>query len=595
MKYIEAVQIFISKLFHTGMVQKLIIGYVFIIFIPVNIVGYLVYNQFYEDVLQEFSKERQQLMEQSHTHLQLKLAQTESVYELLQINSLILDYLQGFYGQDAERVYLFLRYVRPVFSYIQSGNPLIEQLSIYKYNEVVMPVYPEILAREELQMEEQFLASIPPGQGRWLVQYTDRHQVPELLFIQNIYNTTYTAQLGVMQVALKEDLIRDFLDSLDSTTNENLFIMLDRQNQIIYQNNRTKLTSLEIDRMVDNYKNNKSNSFYLDDQSYIVNSVYIDDLELRLVKVGQANDIFANMKERRNLLITIIFLLLITLSFFYYLLASSISKGVLSLARHMRSVNIDNLKLFQFKSNVSEIEILTSSYNSLMKRIDDLVNNVQREKLSRKEAEYLALQSQINPHFIYNTLEMIRMMAEMNEDQEVAEISYTFGRLMRYSLSPKVNAVSLEEELNHVRDYIKIQQMRMGDRLEVHFDIQLEADKWMCPRFILQPIVENSFVHGITKSRRKGRITIEAFQEAEQTLIRVRDNGVGMEEQRLALIKQVLLREVAVEEFQTTQGGLGLYNINERIKLFYGEASQLSMESNREGGSVCTILMRRGG
>jgi two-component system sensor histidine kinase YesM len=581
----------LSRLTSISIVKKMIIGYFVIIFIPVLVFGYLLYNQFYKDILQEFARERQLLLEQAYNNWSVNLTQVESAYQLLQYNSNFINYLNGGYDSDSESVYFFLKDIRPIFSQIKLGYPFIKNFRVYKNIERVKGFSPEIIGIDELDQENVSVHSIPPGKGIWTIKNGKSTTVPEFNYYQRIYNQSYSRELGILEIIIKKELIEEFVSQLENQDEYVAFII--NNSEILYENKNIDATITGINRFLQKTEKEDGNYVYNHNSNVIVNSLFIENLNLRIVKIGNVDEIFAEFKDKRNKLILYIVLLLFALSAIYYFLASSTSKKVLKLASHMRTVDQNNLKEYSESGEQDEIGFLTSSYNSMIKRIDDLINKVQREEIMRKEAEYLALQSQINPHFIYNTLETIRMLAETNNDTEVADISYTFGQLMRYSLSPKKNEATLREEVNHVQNYLNIHKFRMGERLEVQFHIEMGIENIECPRFILQPIIENSIVHGITKSRNLGKLTIEIKETHDFIKTIIQDNGVGIPEERLKLIKKMLNHSENIKDFQTSKGGLGLFNVQERIKLFFGEDSYLSIQSHEGQGTCCVLMLRK--
>lgn len=204
---------------------------------------------------------------------------------------------------------------------------------------------------------------------------------------------------------------------------------------------------------------------YFINREVIVNQLYMKELGVRVAVIGKVSEVFHSIRSQELVMITTFAVLLALLSFAYYTLASTITKRVLRLARHMRNLNDDNLKQSVSKEDKpgrrDEISFLTETYNSMLLRMDELINNVHRAELRNKEAAYKVLQAQIKPHFLYNTLETIRMLAESNNDKEVAEISYWFGKLMRYSLSAQDDHTVLSQELETVVFYLNIHKMRL--------------------------------------------------------------------------------------------------------------------------------------
>ncbi|REJ15958.1 MAG: sensor histidine kinase, partial [Paenibacillaceae bacterium] len=262
---------------------------------------------------------------------------------------------------------------------------------------------------------------------------------------------------------------------------------------------------------------------------------------------------------------------------------------------HMRQVGENNFKTLDHRDDQDEIGYLTYTYNSMLQRIDELVNKVQRSELLRKESAYKALQAQVKPHFLYNTLETIRMLAEANDDREVAELAYSFGQFMRYSLSSDHEQFRLSDEVRNIENYMKIQKTRLGSRLTYSISVEADIRQIPCPQFILQPLVENCIVHGLSTIRRKGAIAIRITDDHNRVRVEISDNGAGMPEQRLEEIRRLLNNRLDIKEFSTQDSGLGIYNVSERIKTYYGEDSRLEVDSKPGEGTDFRLYLNKKG
>lgn len=587
----------VNNLTNSSIIKKLIIGYVVIIFIPFSLISYFFYNQFYNDWIEKYSKERQQYLQKSYSDLKINFAQVESTYQLLQYNTNFIEYLNGFHESDSESIYFFLKDIRPLFSQILTAQPFADDLTVYVSQNNVKGYAPEIIQddREHNKLDKQLPAKTY-GEGYWKVDPNNQSTIlPTLSFYQRIYNRTYTAHLGILKTTVQNHLLADFITNLSKPDNDSI-ILMSKEGDILYESDKSIRKRTINRRALKQFSYVDDNEFFIKGEDLLVNSIYIDDLSTYFIKIGNADTIFADYKNSRNHLLFILLFLLLTLSAVYYLLSTSISRRILRLATHMRTIDRNNFSEYIASSERDEIGYLTSSYNSMLKRIEHLVNKVQAEELMRKEAEYLALQSQINPHFIYNTLETIRMLAEVNNDVEVSEIAYTFGELMRYSLSPKKNEASLAEELHHVQNYLKVHKIRMGARLhyQLDVDVELHLEQFLCPRFILQPIVENSLVHGLAKSRGLGKLMIRVKETSDMIIVEVIDNGKGISKPRLQMINNMLSGYIEISEFQTNDGGLALFNVSERLRLFNGEKSFLSIDSTFGEGTRCVLTLQKG-
>jgi two-component system sensor histidine kinase YesM len=236
----------------------------------------------------------------------------------------------------------------------------------------------------------------------------------------------------------------------------------------------------------------------------------------------------------------------------------------------------------------------------MSKEINHLVKWVYREQITRKEAEIKALQSQINPHFLFNTLESINWMAQLNNVPEISETVTNLSELMEASIGRDDRLITVGEEFAYIDRYVSLLKRRFEERIAFIRNVHEEAAKVKIPRLLIQPLVENAVHHGIERSRDKGEVKLNAFVENGMLVIEVMDNGPGIEQEELDRINASLSMDNDTY-FRNVSGkrrkGIGIENVNRRIKLFYGEEYGLKIES--ESGShtrvVVTIPVDAGG
>ena len=208
---------------------------------------------------------------------------------------------------------------------------------------------------------------------------------------------------------------------------------------------------------------------------------------------------------------------------------------------------------------------------------------IEEQKKLRK-AEFEVLQAQINPHFLYNTLDAIVWSAEAGNQDQVVSMVGSLSSFFKSSLNKGKEIVSLRDELSHVRSYLEIQQIRYQDILSYEIDVPKELLEYSIPKITIQPVVENALYHGIKNRRGLGRIAVKAADEGEKMVIRVEDDGIGMDDERLLEVRKAL-SENATESGQV----YGLYNVNERIRLNYGEDYGITIESTK-GVGTCVMI-----
>lgn len=214
-------------------------------------------------------------------------------------------------------------------------------------------------------------------------------------------------------------------------------------------------------------------------------------------------------------------------------------------------------------------------------------------ELELKKQELEALQSQINPHFLYNTLDTFRGVALEGGNRELADMIGALSAMFKYSVNYDVETVTINQELAYLNRYVKIQQMRFPDRFVYEENILCPQSRLVlqdCPRFVLQPLVENAIRHGLWDMRRGGRITVTASTDAGNFLVIVEDNGRGMPAEKTEAMNAAFQSGAMIER-GGSNGGVGLYNVNRRIKIFCGEAYGLSVESAEGTGTRFAVCL----
>lgn len=575
-----------------SIVRKMILGYILLIFIPVVTFGYYYYNKIYDSLSSQFVESRQKILEQAYANMKADLARIDSTQRMLQYNPYVMDYLDGSYASDSESIYAYNRYINPVIMQSLNISPEIEALRIYVTKPGVLPITDRLLERSALDAQGAADSrGLMPGLGKWVLPDPSM-EAPPLVFYQNIYNPDFTEIIGLLELRVSSELIRKFYRATGGGNWTALLLppegMPEGREDVLAEldeASRARLASL--DRQP-----------YFMNREVIVNQLFIKELGVRVAVIGKVSEVFRSIRNQELVMIATLAVLLALLSLAYYNLASTITKRVLRLARHMRNLNNDNLKQSVSKEDKpgrkDEISFLTDTYNSMLLRMDELINNVHRAELRNKEAAYKVLQAQIKPHFLYNTLETIRMLAESNNDTEVAEISYWFGKLMRYSLSAQEDHTVLSQEIETVVFYLNIHKMRLQKRLTYEVDVAMDAGTLSCPRFILQPLVENSIIHGASVTLRPVHIKIQAAETDEEIRISVADSGIGIPEAQLKQMNTRLSNGAELKSGEEAGGGVGLYNVSERIKSFYGGASRLVLESTEGEGTCLTIIIPKG-
>lgn len=229
-----------------------------------------------------------------------------------------------------------------------------------------------------------------------------------------------------------------------------------------------------------------------------------------------------------------------------------------------------------------------------MERIKEQLVTLTAVDLSKRQVQYQALQSQINPHFLYNTLESIRSEALLSGLESVAQMCESLATFFRYTISKMEDLVTLEEELQNVKDYFYIQQYRFGERLQLNIECdeedQEEIRKCLIPKLTLQPIVENAIIHGIEEKIGDGSVTIKMVLTERRVIVTVSDDGIGMDAETLHRVNQWIHTRFSTKE---GRGGIAISNVNNRIKLMFGESYGVCLHSALDAGTDVELTLPR--
>jgi two-component system sensor histidine kinase YesM len=273
-----------------------------------------------------------------------------------------------------------------------------------------------------------------------------------------------------------------------------------------------------------------------------------------------------------------------------WIISASIYIPIKKLHNVTKTITRNDLQALVSSDNVDEITELGMNFNIMIGKIRELLDFKIKEQENLKKAELKVLQAQINPHFLYNTLDTIVWMAESNKPEQVIEIVRALSSFFRIALSKGRDWIPIRQEIEHVRSYLTIQKMRYRDILDYQIEVDEEILDGAILKLTLQPLVENALYHGIKKKRNGGTITVRS-KRAEQNLIlfEVQDDGAGFTPYKLAQIQAAIQDDSG--EISLKEGGFGLENVDKRIKLYYGKQYGLTIESQYLAGTLVTVAI----
>lgn len=296
------------------------------------------------------------------------------------------------------------------------------------------------------------------------------------------------------------------------------------------------------------------------------------------------NNLYKRLERYKNLslLVTLVVLMLIAPASIW--ISYHMTKPIHRLISSMKHVEQGRYPLISPSTRRDEFGVLTRHYNDMILKIKHLIEDVYTSKIKQNEAQYLALQNQINPHWLNNTLESIRMEAQLKQSPEVAEMIKKLGKLFQLALNKSKQPNRIRDEIEYIETYIALQNIRFDNRFQLHVALDEQLYDVRFPRLVFQPLIENSIIHGFLKHDRNYHIYIEGSCRGSECVVRIRDDGEGMTEQQVQLIRNLIQNR---EIDHTPSESLGLKNISTRLLLHYGENLRITIES--EPGQGTTI------
>ncbi|MBT2720534.1 sensor histidine kinase [Bacillus sp. ISL-46] len=578
---------------NSRLMTKLIITYTLITVIPVSLLGYFAYTQYTRSIEEQVGEYIPKVLDQANERIADQLNEIKQLPDLLYNSSQVIEVLRKDSYQNNSSLLHDKFYVNSYLTntYINGGNSDILGVFILSKNRFFESSKDSYTGFEK--------KTLPLGQdldlkGKQEIIFPSqttlkfKNNRPFILLMSQITDTENRMNLGTMFIAVDLKFIKNIVENLETVNKSDIWLM-DKNGQIIYHSkpqyigkvNKDLLKYPQINGSFRTTSEKESKLFSISrsgpDQWILVHSVLLKNLTGRTDLV-------------RNATIAVFIVVVLLSLLFSLFLAWSVSRPIHRLSKLMKKVEKGNFDVdFPIESS-DEVGILAKSFNSMVLEIKDLIKQNYQIKLQQKEAELYALQSQINPHFMYNTLETIGMAVEEDEDDTVVEMVSLLGRMLRYSISNKEKMVTIEQEIQHTRDYLTIQKIRFEDRIEFSIHEEIDIKEYITPKFILQPIVENAIKHGLDH---QGEFKIEIFitgsgdslKAKQKALFKIRDNGPGIPEDILSELNQYLQSDPMGKR----DSKFGLINVHGRLIMMFGDQYGLQVKSEIHKGTEVTI------
>lgn len=438
-------------------------------------------------------------------------------------------------------------------------------------------------AKSDKELKNHFITRNTLNQPRKLLFHLEQDE--RVIVVSKAFMEPTTKYIyGTMYFTIQEQDFRKFYSSYTSLGND--VLVMDQSGTILSSNRNEFIGKKEVELLdyaiqLEELQKNYINADFKG-RDHLIMTEYLPTFDLYLVNLIDKKAAFANIIDKKSIIlicVSFIFLAIIIVFFASRRLTNSLS----NLVKQIENTPKNDFDHYIPVKGTYETEQIGQAFNSMLDELHEYVNKLVLTQKQKRNAELAALQQQINPHFLYNTLTSIKFMVQQGGKEEATETVNAFISLLQNTIGNISETITVKQEIDNLKSYVLINQKRYGERIRVNYFIEPECNEIQIPKLILQPFIENSFFHGFNK-KGGGTINILVWKEGETLICEVLDNGDGMEASEDYKLPDTKRK---TEMFS----GIGVRNVDERIQLIYGEAYGVKISSKLGEGTKVRISL----
>ncbi|OCT16820.1 two-component sensor histidine kinase [Paenibacillus pectinilyticus] len=548
--------------------QKLFISYIVVSIIPVVVLGLFSYHQASSFLLQQAKQNLDGAVSQIAETINYRAKQHEAIINSITQNVV---FKRIFISDDGNFSDLYRDYVDPFFSNILDFNRDILQISVFTENQAILRG--EYILPLSLTTDLQWAKN-----GRMPSKETQWHIKNGKLFATRPFVSDEEVPLGkspaVLYLSIDADSLFQGLDDIKAKAYG--ILILDKEGHQILSKNMHMSADLPIESLQTAQLTERIGSFSMSATDYMYITEEMEEPGWKLVYYTPKNGISVDARSIVSATALITLICLAGLLLIIWMFSNTFVKRIIKLNKKMLIVENGNLKIDVTSQSRDEIGQLTNRFGNMLTNINTLIEEVYQSKITQKEAELKALQTQINPHFLYNTLSIINWKALEIDAMEISQITNTVSRFYRTVLNKGRDFIPVRYELENAKDYMHIQSIMHNYRFDFICAVDEELLQYDMINLIFQPILENALEHGIDKLRKgseRGVIRLRGYRSGDDLAFCIEDNGPGMS------------KELAEEVIKRNSVGYGLKNVHDRIQIRFGQSYGLRIESEPGQGT----------
>ncbi|MEM1484175.1 histidine kinase [Oscillospiraceae bacterium PP1C4] len=595
----------IKKMSNIGLVWQITIVFSLIMIIPAIAITISYFQIFQDSLLKEAQKKMHENLNKMESNININLDSIDAMLNqlvfsqefsyFLDANNVLSQREQNYYLSSVQEELISIRYIYP---------NRFNHIAIYSMNEQIKENYDWSYHMKNFY-DHSYFDQMLHNQSKLLygkVRYQDSIydgspkfdnlvNRDKLIFpvYQKIYNLSTKELVGMIEVNMTITKLVDEVSLADRETGTN-YLLFSQSGDLIYRSDDR--SGHEFGKL-----NFTGNSGTLDvvagEANYMLAYKRCTRTGMMSAVVMSKEEILASTSGMEIMLVSVALLSVLIFILFTNLAARIMLRRLGDMDKMIAQIEAGKFNVHINETGFNEIARIAGSFNRMAARLQSVMNSMLEKEKAQREAELRALQAQINPHFLYNTLENMRMQCEIDEYYAVADSLAALGDLLRYSIKWDSPQVSLELEWNNLKNYISIMNMRFDENLTCEMIRAEGLESIIVPKMILQPIVENCFNHAFKNSFPPWIVKITASREDQRLVIVVEDNGVGINEQRLARIRGCMAENRPFRDVEKARSSIGVVNVNQRVDMVCPPGSGIQIESREGKGTriVITIVI----
>ncbi|MDQ0062902.1 histidine kinase [Paenibacillus harenae] len=572
---------------------KFVITFLSSLTASMGFMGFILYDQASQAAIDQGKILMMQDVQQMKDSLSQKVTMVQSLSELIASSPSIQNFLGSPFLSQPYQSQEYRDNIAPIIGSMFLQNKYLHSIRIYVKNQSLPELYDGFYHLSRIEAEPSYAPFIQDMHRitRWRGLHNEHVLLPSpgsirhtqvFSYDHKILSSRYTDMAGILEIEVDRD---DFFASLKASKDHyrgNVFVVDASGRVVSGSSGLTDLTDYGLQGLPGDVKFDQ----VMDVKGVrsIVISAPLDWLDLRIVGIYPVSPFIDGMKHSWSRMFFVLLAVLLALCLIVYGITSRLLRRMKVLVRAMREVREGSLDVSVPVESNDEFTLMAQSFNTMTRRIHDLVETVYKSRIVEKEAELRALESQINPHFLYNTLATISWVARKVQSPEITNIANAMAKFYRLVLNKGKSTILVYDEIEMVRVYAQIQKFRFENMFDIVFDVDDKVYPYTIPKNILQPLVENALSHGIEPKRSHGTIIVRAYQTTNHLVFQVIDDGVGIPRERVQAMLSGQIR-------RSSGSGYAFKNILDRLRGYYGDEVKVAVVSRPGVGTSINITL----